>query len=411
MASEPLRCGLLGRTLGHSYSPAIHSLLGEYSYSLIEKEPEELGAFLTSGCFDGLNVTIPYKKAVIPYCAALSDTAHAIGAVNTIVRREDGTLWGDNTDAYGFSMMIRASGTQVAGKKVLIFGSGGASLTAQYVLRQLGAREIVVISRRGEHTYETLSRHEDAQIAVNTTPVGMFPETGLAPAGLCRFPKLEAALDVIYNPARTAFLLQAEQLGLTCANGLLMLVAQAKKSSEAFTGRSIPDARIQSITDTLAASMQNIILIGMPGCGKSTVGRQLAKKLNRPFVDADTVLAQEAGLSIPEIFRLEGEEGFRRRETKVLSELGKQSGLVLATGGGCVTREENYPLLHQNGKIFCLQRPLQRLPSAGRPVSLSQGVAEIYRVRKPLYERFADVTIDNNGTVGAAVQQILEVIG
>mgnify|MGYP001620217882 FL=1 len=261
MHSETLRCGLLGRTLSHSYSPAIHAQLAGYSYLLYEKEPEELEGFLRSGEFDGLNVTIPYKKTVIPYCAELSDTARAIGAVNTIVRRPDGTLWGDNTDAYGFSILVRASGTEVRGKKALVFGSGGASATAQYVLRQMGAREVVVISRHGEDNYENLGRHADAQIAVNTTPVGMYPNTGVSPVDLSRFPKLEAALDVIYNPARTEFLLQAEQLGLKRANGLLMLTAQAKKSCEAFLGAPIADERIAAITKSLAAQMQNLSLI------------------------------------------------------------------------------------------------------------------------------------------------------
>ena len=214
MHSEALRCGLLGRTLGHSYSPAIHAQLADYAYSLYEKEPEELERFLRSGEFDGLNVTIPYKKTVIPYCAELSDTARAIGAVNTIVRRPDGTLWGGNTDAYGFSMLVQSSGAEVRGKKALVFGSGGASATAQYVLRQMGAREVVVISRHGEDNYENLGRHTDAEIAVNATPLGMYPNTGVSPVDLSWFPKLEAALDVIYNPARTEFLLQAERLGL-----------------------------------------------------------------------------------------------------------------------------------------------------------------------------------------------------
>ena len=384
MNSEALHCGLLGRTLGHSYSPAIHAQLADYSYLLYEKEPEELEHFLRSGEFDGLNVTIPYKKAVIPYCAELSDTARAIGAVNTIVRRPDGTLWGDNTDAYGFSMLVRSSGAEVRGKKALVFGSGGASATAQYVLRQMGAREVVVISRHGEHNYENLDLHADAQIAVNTTPLGMYPNTGASPVDLSRLPKLEAALDVVYNPARTEFLLQAERLGLKRANGLLMLVAQAKKSCEEFLGKPIADERIAAITKSLAVQMQNVILIGMPGSGKTTVGTGAAARLGRTFLDADAVLEQKAGMPIPEIFRLEGEEGFRQRETAVLAELGKQSGLVIATGGGCVTRPENYPLLHQNGMIFCLTRDLSRLPISGRPVSQALGAEEIYRRRKSL---------------------------
>ncbi len=411
MNSEALHCGLLGRTLGHSYSPAIHTQLAAYSYRLYEKEPEELEDFLHSGEFDGLNVTIPYKKAVIPYCAELSDTARAIGAVNTIVRRPDGTLWGDSTDAYGFSMLVRSSGAEVRGKKALVFGSGGASATAQYVLRQMGAREVVVISRHGEHHYENLDRHADAQIAVNTTPLGMYPNTGASPVDLSRLPKLEAALDVVYNPARTEFLLQAERLGLKRANGLLMLVAQAKKSCEEFLGKPIADERIAAITKSLAAQMQNVILIGMPGSGKTTVGTGAAARLGRTFLDADAVLEQKAGMPIPEIFRLEGEEGFRQRETAVLAELGKQSGLVIATGGGCVTRPENYPLLHQNGTIFCLTRDLSRLPISGRPVSQALGAEEIYRRRKSLYEGFADVMIDNDRTAEDAVRQILEVLG
>ena len=410
MNSETLQCGLLGRTLGHSYSPAIHRQLADYAYSLFEVEPEALGDFLRAGHFDGLNVTIPYKKNVIAYCAELSETARAIGAVNTIVRRADGTLWGDNTDAYGFSMLVRQSGAQVFGKKVLVFGSGGASATAQYVLRQLGAREIVVISRHGENNYENLGRHADAEIAVNTTPVGMYPNNGVSPVDLRRFSKLEAALDVIYNPARTAFLLQAEALGLKWANGLLMLAAQAKKSCEDFLGASVTDSRIFEITHALALQMQNLILIGMPGSGKTTIGSMLAARLGREFVDTDLLLEQEAGIPIPELFRREGEAGFRKRETAVLRALGKRSGLVLATGGGCVTQQENYPLLHQNGTIFCLSRDLSRLPADGRPVSQALGAEEIYRRRKPLYEQFADVMIDNNGTAEDAVRQIMEVL-
>ena len=406
-----LTCGLLGRKLGHSYSPAIHRQLADYSYALFEVEPEDLDAFLRSGRFDGLNVTIPYKKDVIAYCAELSDPARAIGAVNTLVRQPDGTLYGDNTDAYGFEMLVRSSGAEITGKKALVFGSGGASATAQYVLRKLGAREVVVISRRGENTYDNLARHADAQIAVNTTPVGMYPDTGVSPVQLSQLPALEAALDVVYNPARTDFLLQAESRGLKRENGLQMLVAQAKKSCEDFTGSALPDSVIPTITAALARGMQNIVLIGMPGCGKTSVGRALAETLHRPFLDADEILVQQAGMSIPDIFRLEGEDGFRRRETAVLAGLGKRSGCILATGGGCVTRAENYPLLRQNGTIFCLTRALDLLPSAGRPVSQALGAEAIYAQRKPLYERFADHMISNDGALSDTINEILEVLG
>ena len=406
-----LTCGLLGRKLGHSYSPAIHRQLADYSYALFEVEPEDLDAFLRSGRFDGLNVTIPYKKDVIAYCAELSDTARAIGAVNTLVRQPDGTLYGDNTDAYGFEMLVRSSGAEITGKKALVFGSGGASATAQYVLRKLGAREVVVISRRGENTYDNLAQHADAQIAVNTTPVGMYPDTGVSPVQLSQLPALEAALDVVYNPARTDFLLQAESRGLKRENGLQMLVAQAKKSCEDFTGSALPDSVIPTITAALTRDMQNIVLIGMPGCGKTSVGRALAETLHRPFLDADEILVQQAGMSIPDIFRLEGEDGFRRRETAVLAGLGKRSGCILATGGGCVTRAENYPLLRQNGTIFCLTRALDLLPSAGRPVSQALGAEVIYAQRKPLYERFADHMISNDGALSDTINEILEVLG
>ena len=405
-----LRCGLLGRKLGHSYSPQIHHELASYEYKLYEKEPEELESFLKSGTFDGLNVTIPYKKAVMPLLDEISPEAAAIGSVNTIVNRA-GKLTGYNTDAFGFTWLLQKSGVDVAGKKALVFGSGGASVTVCHVLKSLGADPVVVISRSGENNYENLDRHADAQIAVNTTPVGMYPNTGVSPVDLHRLPRLEAALDVVYNPARTEFLLQAEARGLRRANGLLMLAAQAKKSCEDFTGEPVDDAKIFSITKALEAQMHNVILIGMPGSGKTTIGTLVAKRLGRTFVDADSALEREAGMPIPEIFRLEGEAGFRRRETAVLAELGRQSGLVLATGGGSVTREENYPLLHQNGEIFCLQRALERLPSAGRPVSQALGAQTIYAQRKPLYARFADAMIDNNGTPEAAAAQILEVLG
>ena len=405
-----MRCGLLGEKLGHSYSPVIHAELADYAYKLYEVAPDALAAFLTGGDFDALNVTIPYKKAVIPYCAGLSPIAQKLGSVNVLVRRPDGTLYGDNADAFGFEYLVRHSGVDIAGKKALVLGNGGASATVQAVLAQLGAR-VTVISRSGEDNYANLGRHADAQVIVNTTPVGMYPNTGVSPSALSRFPALEAALDMVYNPARTEFLLQAEQLGLKRANGLLMLTAQAKKSCEAFLSAPIADERIAAITKSLAAQMQNVVLIGMPGSGKTTIGTRLAAQLGRTFLDADTVLEQKAGMNIPEIFRLEGEDGFRQRETAVLAELGKRSGLVIATGGGCVTRAENYPLLHQNGTIFCLTRDLSRLPISGRPVSQALGAEELYRRRKPLYEKFADAMIDNDRTVEDAVRQILEVLG
>ena len=405
-----LRCGLLGRTLGHSYSHAIHKLLGDYSYDLLEVEPEGLEGFLRSGPFDALNVTIPYKKAVISYCAALSETAAAIGSVNTLVRRPDGTLFGDNTDAFGFSYMVRKSGIDVTGKKCLVFGSGGASVTVQYVLKQLGAGEVTVISRSGDNNYGNLYRHTDARILVNTTPLGMYPGNGTSPADLSRFPCCEGVLDVVYNPARTALLFHAEALSIPHAGGLSMLVAQAKRASEVFTGTVIPDSVIGSIEKKLCAQMQNVILIGMPGCGKTTVGRLLAEKLGRPFFDADEELEKIAGKPIPEIFLSDGEDAFRRLETEILCKLGKSSGAVIATGGGCVTRVENYALLHQNGTIIRLTRELDRLSVAGRPISQKTDLSALYESRRPFYEAFSDFCVSNDEAPEACTQKIMEAL-
>ena len=405
-----MRCGLLGKTLGHSYSPQIHAQLGEYSYELFEKQPEELENFLRHGEFDALNVTIPYKKAVLPYCAVLSDAVKAIGSANTLVRQPDGTLFADNTDAFGFSCIADECGVDIAGKKALVFGSGGASVTAQYVLKERGAREVLVISRSGEHNYENLDKNADAEILVNTTPLGMYPNNGASPVDLTRFPRCEAVLDVVYNPARTALLLQAEALGIPHAGGLLMLVAQAKRSSELFTGSAIADARIGEIYRALAVQMQNIVLVGMPGCGKSSIGTLLAEKLDRPFLDADAEIEKAAGMPIPEFFRLYGEAAFRELESRVLADLGKRSGAVIATGGGAVLREENYAALHQNGTIVWLTRDLARLPIDGRPVSQATSLDALFAARKARYERFADHTIDNNGALDDTVRAILEVL-
>ena len=405
-----LKCGLLGQKLGHSYSPAIHGMLADYDYQLFEREPEQLEDFLKNGPWDGINVTIPYKKAVLPYCAELSDTARRIGSVNTIVRRPDGSLYGDNTDAYGFESLVKKSGIDVRGKKALVLGSGGASVTVVAVLKMLGAESVTVISRGGEDNYDNLVKHADARIIANTTPVGMYPNNGQAAVDLAQFPLCEGVLDVVYNPARTALLLQAEKLGIPCAGGLYMLVAQAKRSSELFIGRSIPDSEIGRIEKLLSGQMKNIVLVGMPSSGKSTLAAALGERLGRPVYEADALIEQEAGMDIPAIFAQYGEGHFRALETEVLSRLGKLSGAVISTGGGCVTREENYDLLHQNGTILWLQRGTEKLDKTGRPLSLKNDLNEMYQKREPMYRRFADAAVDNNGSVEAALEQILEVL-
>lgn len=399
------RCGLLGRKLGHSYSPQIHALLCNYQYDLFEKEPEEIGDFLQNQEFTAINVTIPYKKDVLPYCAELSPQAKLLGSVNTILRRPDGSLFGENTDYYGFSMMLRRTGIQVEGKKVLVLGSGGASVTVQAVLLEAGAN-VVTVSRTGENNYKNLHLHRDTALIVNATPVGMFPNNGVSPVDLNLFPQLEGVLDLIYNPARTKLLLDAEAMGLIIENGLYMLIAQAKRAAEIFTGTAIPDNRINQIHQKLSLQMENIILIGMPGSGKSSVAQALGKLLGRQVADADIEITRLAGKPIPQIFTEQGEDAFRKFETEALRELCKRSGVIIATGGGCVTRPENYPLLHQNSRIFWIQRELSQLPIDGRPISQANPVNVLYAQREPLYRQFADYMIENNTTVEDAAQQI-----
>ena len=387
--------GLIGEKLGHSFSPAIHGKLAGYEYRLIELAPEELGPFLRSGQFGGLNVTSPYKKAVIPYCDELTPQARRIGSVNTILRRPDRTLLGHNTDYDGFAYLLRSAGAEVAGKKALVLGTGGASLTVHTVLKDLGVGESVAISRSGPDNYTNLDRHADARIIVNATPVGMYPNTGTSPVDLSLFPSLEGVFDLIYNPAKTQFLLDGEKRGLLWANGLGMLVAQAKAAAELFLGRPIPDERVADITREMERDTRNLLLIGMPGCGKTTVGQALAHRLGRKLVDTDALVEEAAGCTIPELCAREDEEAFRRLEHEILCRVGRESGLVIATGGGAVTRPENLDPMRQNSTVIFLRRPLDQLPVEGRPISQANSLEELYRRRLPLYQQAADWAVDN----------------
>ncbi len=403
-----MKCGLLGRKLGHSYSPQIHAYLGEYSYDLFEREPEDVEAFLKHEDFSAINVTIPYKKTVIPYCR-LTPTAEYMGSVNTVIRQKDGSLLGHNTDYFGFTSMVQRSGLVPTGKKCLVLGSGGASVTAVAVLKEMGAN-VVVISRSGENNYENLLRHKDTAIICNCTPVGMYPNNGISPIDLDLFPQLEGVLDMIYNPSRTQLLMDAENRGLIGMNGLWMLVAQAKEAAEWFLDQKLPDSLIESVYRKMQLQMENIILIGMPGCGKSTVGKALSAEMGKQFVDADEELVKGFCKSIPDIFAAEGEAGFRKKETQILADLGKRSGLVIATGGGCVTRQENYPLLHQNGTLIWMMRDIEMLPTDGRPLSQTNRLSDLYASRKPLYEAFSDFAIDNNGFIHDTVSKIISIL-
>lgn len=403
-----MRCGLLGEKLGHSYSPALHALFGDYDYELFEVSPDRLGDFLRVRDFQGLNVTIPYKTTMLAICDDLTETAATIGSVNTVLKQLDGSLLGDNTDAAGFEGMVWKSRIRILGRKCLVLGSGGASLSAQYVLRKLGAGEVVVISRTGENNYDNLDRHQDAAVIVNATPVGMYPNTAASPVDLRQFPRCEGVLDLIYNPARTALLQQAETLGIPHLGGLYMLAEQARCAAQLFTGEVIPAIRTQEAYHTLRSRMENRILVGMPGCGKSTVGRALAAQLDRPFVDTDAELEKVLHMPVGEYITHYGEEAFRKEETALLAQLGKSSGLVIATGGGCVTRPENYPHLHQNGAIFFLERALSKLPKKGRPLSLKGSLEDMYTIRLPMYRRFADITVANDGPAEKVAQKLEE---
>ena len=406
--SDKKRCGLIGEKLGHSFSPAIHGKLADYEYRLYELSPGQLGPFLEKKEFDGLNVTIPYKKTVIPYCDELTEAAKSIGSVNTIVKRADGTLLGHNTDYDGIMWLLKNAGAQVKGKKAVVLGTGGASLTVQAALRNLGAAQVVVISRSGEENYENIARHSDAKILINATPVGMYPKTGVSPVDLDVFTALEGVFDVVYNPAKTQLLLEAEKRGIPCANGLGMLVAQAKAACERFTGQPVADEKVYTIKAEMERTTRNVMLIGMPGSGKSTVGAALAESLGRRLVDVDERIVEMAGCSIPEIFAKDGEEGFRQIEHQALCEVSKESGLVIATGGGVVTRPENLDPMRQNSLIVWLLRDTALLPKDGRPLSQTNSLTEMFKVREPMYRAAADCIADNNGSLEDTVKQILE---
>ncbi len=388
--------GLLGRTLGHSWSAPIHRALGCEGYRLIELEPEALGDFLRREDIGGLNVTIPYKREVMKYCDEIDPAAEIIGSVNTLVRR-DGRLTGYNTDIDGFLYTLRRAGISLKGKKVLILGSGGASLTARAAAKTEGARQVVVVSRAGEDNYENLpDRHGDAEVLINTTPVGMWPKLEGSPVDLRLLPKLTDVADVIYNPGRTNLLLQAEELGLRRAGGLPMLVQQAKRAEELFFDRAIPDAETEKITAQLRREMTNIVLVGMPGSGKTTVGQELARLSGKPFVDLDGEIVKKAGRPIPEIFAQEGEGAFRKIENEVLAEVCAKSGQVIATGGGAVLWSENRSAMRRTGRVYRLRRRLEDLSTEGRPLSQAGRLEEMERVRGPLYAAAADRDIWND---------------
>lgn len=400
--------GLIGEKLGHSYSKTLHALLADYSYELLALAPDALEGFLRSRTLDGFNVTIPYKQAVMPYCAELSETARRIGSVNTVVRRADGSLYGDNTDAYGFAMMAKRAGIDFTGRKTLVLGSGGTGLTACDAVRSAGGTP-VVISRHGENRYDNLEKHADAAFVVNATPVGMHPNTDASPVDLRRLPQLRGVLDVIYNPLRTRLLLQAAELGIPCACGLGMLVYQAVRACELFTGEAVAPERAEGAEAALRKAALNLVLVGMPGCGKSTVGRELKRLTGMPLADIDAEIERAAGKSIPAIFQAEGEAGFRAREAEQLARFAAGNGQIIVTGGGAVLSAANRERLRCNGYAVHLTRALEQLSTKGRPLSQSaERLSEMQREREPLYAACADATVANQTTPAECARVILE---
>lgn len=402
--------GLIGEKLGHSYSQMIHARLADYRYELKEVAPERLDAFIEARNFRGLNVTIPYKQAVMKHCADLSPEAMEVGSVNTLIVRPDGSLFGHNTDIDGFIYMLRRGEIDPAGAKAVILGSGGTSLTARAALTRLGAREIVTVSRKGPVDYAALyAEHADAEILVNATPVGMYPKNGASPVELDRLPKVRGVADVIYNPEKTALILAAQAKGIPAVSGLSMLVAQAREAAELFAGHAIPAGRVEDIVSEIGAQTLNLILVGMPGCGKSTLGQAVAAALQREFVDCDAEIVRRAGKSIPEIFAQDGEGAFRTLESGVLADVCRGHGLVISTGGGAVLRAENRNAMRQNGRVCLIRRALALLPRDGRPLSASEdAVARLWEARRAAYETAADFPVENVGTVEEAAEKIRE---
>ena len=401
--------GLLGEKLGHSFSPSIHWMLGSYSYELCQVPSAGLEDFIKNNSLDGFNVTIPYKQAVIPYCSELSERALAIGSVNTMLKKPDGSYLGENTDYDGFLLMMDPLKENVRGKKTLILGSGGASKTVRAVLTDLGADPLITVSRNGPVNYENISEHTDAVIIINTTPLGMYPNNGISPVDLSIFKECEFLADLIYNPAKTALILQAERLGVQFCGGLLMLVEQARRASELFTGTSIPSVTSEVIAEKIERQTKNIVLIGMPGCGKTLVGRHLHDLTKRKFIDIDEEIESKESRSIPNIFADSGEAYFRRIESEILAAFCKESGLIISAGGGAVTTPENKDIIRQNSTVVFIKRELRDLATSGRPVTKAKGTEQIYSERAGLYENWSDISVHNSDPQKAA-KKITEVL-
>ncbi len=386
-----MKFGLLGGRLGHSFSPQIHAQLADYEYKLYPMPEDEVEGWIKACNLNGFNVTIPYKEKVYALCDVLTDRAKKIGCVNTVKKMPDGKIYGDNTDYYGFSYMVKKLGVKIRDRKILIIGSGGTAKTATAVLTDMGAKKIVILSRK-DNTPENLKKHSDTDVLVNASPVGMYPKNGESPVDLDFFPDCKGIIDVIYNPSLTELLIQGQKRGIPCINGLSMLVAQAKLACEIFTDTNIAESEIDRITKEIEKQTKNLILVGMPGCGKTTAGKNLALLTGKEFIDSDEVIKATEGKCPSEIIKSEGERVFREIETRVLKEICKESGKIIATGGGAVTIPENHDIMRQNGTVIFLKRPIESLDKNDRP--LSTDLPALYKKRLPLYEEFSDAEIE-----------------
>ena len=398
--------GLVGARLGHSCSPRIHALLGNPDYRLIELDEPAMRDFFAARDFDGVNVTIPYKRAVLPLLDCIDRRAARIGAVNTVVRGADGRLTGYNTDFDGFSALCAYADVPLRGRRVLILGSGGTAQTVRAVAEEAGAADIRTVSRSGELNYETMYELRETEVLVNTTPVGMFPDNDGCPADPSRFPALRGVLDVVFNPQTTELVRRARAAGLPASGGLPMLVMQAVRAHELFFGRPVEPQTAARVLETILGERRSYVFIGMPGCGKTTVGKLLAALCGRRFCDLDAEIARRSGLSAAEWIQTRGEAAFRAYESEVCAALAAESGLVIACGGGTVTREENMRRLARNGVLVYLTRPLEALATEERPLSAG-GVAVLYEARRPLYEAYADVTVANDGDPAETARAVL----
>ncbi|MDD4851121.1 MAG: shikimate kinase [Gemmiger sp.] len=400
--------GLIGARLGHSYSKPIHEQVGGYRYELHPLPTEaDARAFLEARQFRAVNVTIPYKQLVLAYCDEVEPTAAAIGAVNTLVNR-GGRLYGYNTDYAGFQYLAAAHGIRFAGKNVLILGTGGTHNTVAAACKNGGAASVLTAGRTGRNhslTYAQAADHPEVEIIINTTPVGMYPETGVCLVDLKAFPQLEAVVDVVYNPFRTELLLQAEERGVTAVCGFEMLVAQAVYAAEKFTGKHYPVSEIEATHARLKKEISNLSLIGMPGCGKSSIGRVLAQRLGKTYVDIDEKIEQGLGMPIPDVFAQSGEALFRRYEAEAVAAYSKGNRQVLACGGGVIKTPGNARMLRQNGPVLWIRRPVEQLPTDGRPLSQGHDLQAMETERGPLYRAAATDVLENTATLADAVNR------